>query len=135
MSNLYTLKLISLKFGSIVGPCLPFCLLKFQIDRFIYDRVTADRARPTQNRRSSKPSVIKIWCCAGKLALVAQPLTDRAEILNRSTLICYKRVLKVLDPYLLPCSDHSRNGLRFKNFSRLPSIRAAYTASAVVGTG
>ncbi len=68
-NNFSTLLPISLKFGNKVGPYMPFCLLKFEMDRFTYDWVTADRARSTQNRWFAKSSVSKIWCCAGKLAL------------------------------------------------------------------
>ncbi len=70
--------------------------------RLAYDRVAADRATYTQNRQSAKSSMSKIWCCAGKRALVAQPWTDRAETSNRDTMICYKRMLILLDQYRLP---------------------------------
>ncbi len=79
--------MISLKLGSKVGPCIPFCMLKFQVDRLAHDRATADRARSTHNRRSRTASGIEIWCRVGNLALIAQSLTDWGEIWNRDTLI------------------------------------------------
>ncbi len=105
-NNFGVLRPISLKCGSrCAHSYMAFGMLEFQVVRSTSDRVTTNCARSTYSKSSvdeGKVAGKQIWRSAGRLASIAQSLTNRCEIQNRVTLIfCRKVLMDVLYPYRL----------------------------------